>query len=91
MDDISKKLAHELEATTSGLQQQIADLKLNLTQLQQMVNSPDQWRPSQFEIWTRGAAARWVTEIASHLARQQTLQQVIHQIEAAASAPDPRE
>jgi len=74
-----KALTNELEATTRSLQQQIAKLQQNLTNLEQMVNSSDErWDPHQFSVWTEGAAARCVTEIASLLARQQTLQEALH-------------
>ncbi len=83
-----KALTNELEATTRSLQQQIAKLRHNLTNLEQMVNSSEQrWDQYQFNVWTEGAAARCVTEIASLLSRQQTLQEALHLLNKAQQEP----
>jgi len=83
-----KALTNELEATTRSLQQQIANLRQNLTSLEQMVNSSEEsWDQYQFSVWTEGAAARCVTEIASLLARQQTLQEALHLLNKAQEEP----
>jgi hypothetical protein len=79
MIHIHKALTNELEATTYGLQRQVADLQKNITKLQHMVNGSDEtWNQYQFSIWTQGEAAQRVTEIASLLSRQRTLQEALH-------------
>ena len=78
MTAVRKKLMSEYEATTLGLQHQVASLQQNLTKLQQMATGSDgAWSQYQFGVWTQGEAARQVTEIASSLSRQQALQEAI--------------
>lgn len=78
MTTTRKKLMSEYEATTLGLQRQIASLQQNLTKLQQMIHGSDEmWSQYQLGVWTQGEAARQVAEIASSLSRQQALQEAI--------------
>ncbi len=78
MSDIEKALEQDLEATTLGLQQQVASLQRNLTKLQQMVTGTvEEWDAYQFKVWTEGSAAQNVTQIANLLSRQETLQKAI--------------
>jgi hypothetical protein len=76
MDDVRQFLTNELAATTGQLQQRVQHLQQDLSKLQQMVNESNE-NPYQFHVWTQGGAAQRVTEIASLLSRQQTLQELL--------------
>lgn len=76
MVDARKALENELEAVTLGLQRKVAEHQQNVVKLAQMVTTPE-WNQYQFSVWTTGAAAQAVTEIASLLAQQQTLQKAL--------------
>ena len=68
-----------MEATTRGRKPQMSKLSQNLNKLKEMVNSADATQDQyQFEVWTQGAAAHCVAEIASLLSRQHALQEAIH-------------
>jgi hypothetical protein len=76
MVDARKALASELEAVILGLQRKVAEHQQSVTKLAQMVNGSE---PNQYQlsVWTTGAAAQTVTEIAGLLSQQQTLQKAL--------------